>query len=182
MATHGFRFASHQFSAKPAASVTIRTNINVSMLMPTPPLHVGDMEAQNRLGSLSQPKYLPSVAKIPQIGRHQHGDTAAAERSRGAHVDERRKGEAFGSALSATRIAPALLGEVRTVLPATRWRRMRTGLRLRLAGLEGLRRRTRAMNGRCQGFFCGAEVAAAVEAHPCPRRVASPDREKEAAR
>jgi glycerol-3-phosphate dehydrogenase len=28
------------------------------------------------------------------------------------------------------------------------------------AGLEGLRRRTRAMNGRCQGFFCGAEVGA----------------------
>jgi len=26
------------------------------------------------------------------------------------------------------------------------------------AGLEGLRRRTRALNGRCQGFFCGAEV------------------------
>lgn len=26
-------------------------------------------------------------------------------------------------------------------------------------GLSGLRRRTRAMNGRCQGFFCGAEVA-----------------------
>ncbi len=24
--------------------------------------------------------------------------------------------------------------------------------------LTGLRRRTRAMNGRCQGFFCGAEV------------------------
>ncbi|RZS77538.1 glycerol-3-phosphate dehydrogenase [Motilibacter rhizosphaerae] len=24
--------------------------------------------------------------------------------------------------------------------------------------VEGLRRRTRAMNGRCQGFFCGAEV------------------------
>ena len=28
------------------------------------------------------------------------------------------------------------------------------------AGLDGLRRRTRVMNGRCQGFFCGAEVAA----------------------
>lgn len=28
--------------------------------------------------------------------------------------------------------------------------------------LDGLRRRTRAMNGRCQGFFCGAEVAAAL--------------------
>lgn len=27
------------------------------------------------------------------------------------------------------------------------------------ANLEGLRRRTRAQNGRCQGFFCGAEVA-----------------------
>lgn len=25
--------------------------------------------------------------------------------------------------------------------------------------LEGLRRRTRALNGRCQGFFCGAEVS-----------------------
>jgi glycerol-3-phosphate dehydrogenase len=24
--------------------------------------------------------------------------------------------------------------------------------------LDGLRRRTRVMNGRCQGFFCGAEV------------------------
>ena len=27
------------------------------------------------------------------------------------------------------------------------------------ADLDGLRRRTRAMNGRCQGFFCGAAVA-----------------------
>ena len=26
-------------------------------------------------------------------------------------------------------------------------------------GLEGLRRRTRIMNGRCQGFYCGAETA-----------------------
>lgn len=26
------------------------------------------------------------------------------------------------------------------------------------AGLDGIRRRTRAQNGRCQGFFCGAEV------------------------
>ncbi|MFV5996642.1 NAD(P)/FAD-dependent oxidoreductase [Streptomyces sp. NPDC056231] len=31
--------------------------------------------------------------------------------------------------------------------------------------LEGLRRRTRAMNGRCQGFFCGAAVAALHEQH-----------------
>ncbi|MQY15054.1 putative MG039-like protein [Streptomyces sp. RB5] len=26
------------------------------------------------------------------------------------------------------------------------------------AGVDGLRRRTRAMNGRCQGFYCGAKV------------------------
>jgi glycerol-3-phosphate dehydrogenase len=38
------------------------------------------------------------------------------------------------------------------------------------AGLGGLRRRTRAMNGRCQGFYCGAEVNALAEAHRCPRR------------
>ncbi len=29
-------------------------------------------------------------------------------------------------------------------------------------GLGGVRRRTRAMNGRCQGFWCGAEVVATV--------------------
>jgi glycerol-3-phosphate dehydrogenase len=28
---------------------------------------------------------------------------------------------------------------------------------------DGLRRRTRALMGRCQGFFCGAEVASALE-------------------
>ncbi len=31
------------------------------------------------------------------------------------------------------------------------------------AALDGLRRRTRAMNGRCQGFYCGAHVRALVE-------------------
>jgi glycerol-3-phosphate dehydrogenase len=33
------------------------------------------------------------------------------------------------------------------------------------AGLDGLRRRTRVTNGRCQGFYCGAEVAALVLSH-----------------
>lgn len=32
------------------------------------------------------------------------------------------------------------------------------------AALEGLRRRTRAMNGRCQAFFCGAEIQSLFEA------------------
>ncbi|MFJ4633866.1 NAD(P)/FAD-dependent oxidoreductase [Streptomyces sp. NPDC088847] len=31
--------------------------------------------------------------------------------------------------------------------------------------LEGLRRRTRALNGRCQGFFCGAAVTSLQEEH-----------------
>jgi glycerol-3-phosphate dehydrogenase len=31
--------------------------------------------------------------------------------------------------------------------------------------LEGLRRRTRAQNGRCQGFFCGAEVTELLTTH-----------------
>lgn len=31
------------------------------------------------------------------------------------------------------------------------------------ADLGGLRRRTRAQNGRCQGFFCGAEVKRLLE-------------------
>ncbi len=31
------------------------------------------------------------------------------------------------------------------------------------AGLDGLRRRTRAMNGRCQAFYCGATVSAQFE-------------------
>jgi glycerol-3-phosphate dehydrogenase len=30
-------------------------------------------------------------------------------------------------------------------------------------GLDGLRRRTRAMNGRCQGFYCGAALEALVD-------------------
>ncbi len=37
------------------------------------------------------------------------------------------------------------------------------------AGLEGLRRRTRVMNGRCQGFYCGAQVDALVRSGGVPR-------------
>ncbi|MCW2939563.1 MAG: oxidoreductase, FAD-binding protein [Actinomycetia bacterium] len=49
--------------------------------------------------------------------------------------------------------------------------------------LEGLRRRTRVMNGRCQGFFCGAEVTVLLgrqatggtepPSHPSPTRTPS---------
>jgi glycerol-3-phosphate dehydrogenase len=33
-------------------------------------------------------------------------------------------------------------------------------------GVDGLRRRTRAMNGRCQGFYCGADVLESFEREP----------------
>jgi glycerol-3-phosphate dehydrogenase len=33
------------------------------------------------------------------------------------------------------------------------------------ADLDGLRRRTRALMGRCQGFYCGAHVAALLAEH-----------------
>ena len=38
------------------------------------------------------------------------------------------------------------------------------------ADLDGLRRRTRAMNGRCQGFYCGADVAARLADAAAARR------------
>ena len=38
------------------------------------------------------------------------------------------------------------------------------------ADLDGLRRRTRAMNGRCQGFYCGADVAARLAEGAADRR------------
>jgi glycerol-3-phosphate dehydrogenase len=44
-------------------------------------------------------------------------------------------------------------GEIRDALDAT----------VPAVDLDGLRRRTRAHMGRCQGFFCGAELAERVE-------------------
>lgn len=42
------------------------------------------------------------------------------------------------------------------------------------ASLDGLRRRTRARAGRCQGFFCGAAVRARFEAHRAAAAAAPP--------
>ena len=44
------------------------------------------------------------------------------------------------------------------------------------ADLSGLRRRTRAMNGRCQGFYCAAEVGALFERGRPAHREASEQR------
>ena len=46
-------------------------------------------------------------------------------------------------------------GEIRDALAA----------RVPAVDLDGLRRRTRAHMGRCQGFFCGAELAARLDGH-----------------
>ena len=35
------------------------------------------------------------------------------------------------------------------------------------ADLDGLRRRTRVMNGRCQGFYCGAHAQALLTREGC---------------
>lgn len=46
--------------------------------------------------------------------------------------------------------------------------------------LDGLRRRTRAVNGRCQGFYCGAEVAARLESRlAVPPSVGAPSADVE---
>jgi glycerol-3-phosphate dehydrogenase len=46
-------------------------------------------------------------------------------------------------------------GEIRDALVST----------LPPADLDGLRRRTRVLNGRCQGFYCAAAVSALMAAH-----------------
>ena len=38
------------------------------------------------------------------------------------------------------------------------------------ASLDGVRRRTRLMNGRCQGFYCGADAASLVAGRGVPRQ------------
>ena len=49
--------------------------------------------------------------------------------------------------------AARLLAEVRDALAST----------VPPCDLDGLRRRTRALMGRCQGFYCGAEVSRLLE-------------------
>jgi glycerol-3-phosphate dehydrogenase len=43
--------------------------------------------------------------------------------------------------------------------------------------LGGLARRTRATNGRCQGFYCAAAVTALAQKHGCCRDALSPAEE-----
>lgn len=86
---------------------------------------------------------LPAPPRMPNLGEafprpYQDGDRIAADPAYGTIV-------CFCERVTA--------GEIRDAYTST----------IPPASLEGLRRRTRVMNGRCQGFFCGAEVAISVE-------------------
>ena len=104
-----------------------------------------------------------------------HGDrrarAGAAGRGRAGIGTGRGTAGATADAQSRRGVHPAVPGRRRDRgRPGLRAHRLllRAGHRGRAAGrlpvgdptrtLDGLRRRTRALNGRCQGFFCGAEV------------------------
>ena len=84
----------------------------------------------------------PQIPAMPNLGDafprpYQRDDLIAADADYGHVV-------CFCERVTAGEIRDAVASDV----PARTW--------------EGLRRRTRAMNGRCQGFFCGAGIEASV--------------------
>lgn len=92
---------------------------------------------------LTERSPLPPTPTVPPIGEHQlrpyaDADKIAADPAYGTVV-------CFCERVSAGEIRDALTAEI----PAT--------------DLGGLRRRTRAHNGRCQGFFCGARLTALLD-------------------
>jgi glycerol-3-phosphate dehydrogenase len=89
--------------------------------------------------------------RMPQLGEaglrpYQRGDLIAADREYGTIVCHCERVSA---------------GEIRDAMTAP----------VPARSLDGLRRRTRALNGRCQGFYCGAEVRGRLEA---PQRAQPP--------
>ena len=104
--------------------------------------HVVELLHQAGLG-LTEREQLPPTPIVPPIGEHQvrpyaDADKIAADPQYGTMV-------CFCERVSAGEIRDALHSEI----PAT--------------DLGGLRRRTRAHNGRCQGFFCGARLTALLK-------------------
>lgn len=104
--------------------------------------HVHGMLEDAGLPLAAKPE-LPAPPRMPNIGEastrpYQDDDAIAADAAYGKIV-------CFCERVTAGEIRDAFA----SVIPP--------------AGLEGLRRRTRVMNGRCQGFYCGAEVEALLE-------------------
>ncbi|MFN8193752.1 MAG: NAD(P)/FAD-dependent oxidoreductase [Nocardioidaceae bacterium] len=104
--------------------------------------HVADLLAHAGLSLVARDD-LPEAPSMPPIGEHQLRPYAD---------DERIEGDpAYGSVVCfCERVTE---GEIRDALAAT----------IPARDLGGLRRRTRAHNGRCQGFFCGARLTALLE-------------------
>jgi glycerol-3-phosphate dehydrogenase len=101
--------------------------------------HVHEMLTETGLDLAERPG-LPPPPKMPNIGEaftRPYQDAALIE-----------KDPAYGHIVCFCERVTA--GEIRDAYAST----------IPPATLEGLRRRTRAMNGRCQGFYCGAHVKA----------------------
>jgi glycerol-3-phosphate dehydrogenase len=101
--------------------------------------HVAGLLAATGAIELEPRDDLPDPPRMPNIGEaavrpYQDAARIAADPAYGRIV-------CFCERVTAGEIRDTFAG---TIPPAT---------------LEGLRRRTRAQNGRCQGFYCGAEVA-----------------------
>ncbi|MGW2088632.1 FAD-dependent oxidoreductase [Streptomyces sp. NPDC001880] len=106
--------------------------------------HVSGLLAETGLGLRSRSD-LPAPPRMPNIGEattrpYQDADLIAEDTAYGTIV------------CFCERVTE---GEIRDACHAS----------VPARSLEGLRRRTRAMNGRCQGFFCGAAVAALRTQH-----------------
>ncbi|MFI6284785.1 NAD(P)/FAD-dependent oxidoreductase [Streptomyces sp. NPDC051018] len=109
--------------------------------------HVRDLLADAGL-ALEPREDLPAPPRMPNIGEagvrpYQDADRIAADPAYGEIV-------CFCERVTA--------GEIRDACHAP----------LPARTTEGLRRRTRAMNGRCQGFFCGSAVQQLMNDHSAP--------------
>lgn len=105
--------------------------------------HVRELLADTGALELVPRDDLPDPPRMPNIGEasprpYQDAARIAADPAYGRIV-------CFCERVTAGEIRDAFAG---TIPPST---------------MEGLRRRTRAQNGRCQGFYCGAEVAELFE-------------------
>lgn len=100
--------------------------------------HIMDLLADSDL-DLSVREDLPDPPRMPPLGEHQQ---------RPYQDDERIAADcSYGTVVCfCERVTQ---GEIRDAMASV----------IPPCELSGLRRRTRAMNGRCQGFFCGAEVS-----------------------
>jgi glycerol-3-phosphate dehydrogenase len=105
--------------------------------------HVSGLLAEAGV-AVSERSALPEPPRMPNIGEvgtrpYQDGARIAADPEYGRIV-------CFCERVTA--------GEIRDAFAST----------VPPADLDGLRRRTRVMNGRCQGFYCGAHTASLLEA------------------